>query len=145
MLVDAEVLREPIEWATGVLPAQATTGLGDVDMAIAGAFVDAVALYEEPVDDTIVIGPLRIQWLGPSHCAPSLAVKGRVSSRRVCAADPQEIEAARELVLRSRVSRRRSFRKCADCGEPTPPEFRISVDRRQVCHACASENHGVVF
>ena len=39
----------------------------------------------------------------------------------------------------------RKLRRCFHCKEPFPPGRRLTIDKRTVCHGCATVHEGVIF
>ena len=90
-----------------------------------------------PSADKIVILAYTISWSSPYEPEVNWVP---VKTLPATATD-QQIENAKGQVL----SNRDYFRTCEDCNEIAAVGSCSEVNGRDVCHRCASENHGVVY
>ena len=91
----------------------------------------------------VAVAPLGIRWFGPSFPAPQLRRPvGLIPWPEADAESVPAIARLRALVKKAAVRRRRMYKSCLECGQPTPPEH---FHDGRICMGCASEHHGVVY
>ena len=91
--------------------------------------------------ENVKVGPSCSSWDGPTMPVPGVRDPERFDIRG--GLNDALIEQLQQAVSRSITRRRRGFRRCRYCGEPSPPEHR-NVEPT-VCDGCAQRHLGVVF
>lgn len=50
-----------------------------------------------------------------------------------------------QAFIDARKAWQRKLRRCFHCKEPFPPSRLLTINKRTVCHGCATDHEGVVF
>ena len=123
------------EFVLGLLPGAAVFRGPDV---IEIACEDLEGIVVLVTTDTVEIRLPSVEWLGPHTPGRSTCFwkRLRVTGR-------PGLAIARAL-MEGRAARLAQFATCHHCGTPTPPEYVIDLDGRQICDSCAEKHYGVI-
>lgn len=100
---------------------------------------EVVLTLESAFNNRIEIAAPSVYWDGPGEPVPVRRRDGSISFDIYTSMSTVDVV---EAILRIRERSRARFRRCPECDEINPPEFRMSDG---ICRGCAQRNHGVVF